>query len=498
MSYTKTTWINNQAPAINAANLNKIEEGISAADTAVTALETRISALESADGVSAGYVPTAQGDGTWEWAQGGSGDGLTDGIKQALLQIAQKVAYVDEHGQDYYDDLYDALYAVTAVRVSPTSLSFSTLGSTQQLTATTTPSGANVTWASSNTSVATVDSTGLVTSVGYGSAMITATAGSITASCAVVVAQAELVSISAVYTQSGTVYDTDALDTLKSDLVVTATYGNSTTQTLADTDYTLSGTLAEGTSTVTVAYGGKTTTFTVTVTHKVVIDYTLDALDGVTWLDDYTYNANTGVLTATSGEHCTEKFSVQDISYQLSCSDGKSTYIALFIWDSDGNFLGREEKTGRNMTRMQLKPDYQYAVKIYNNTNTFDSNTVTMLPVDKRATAVEQMSIVLTDYLDAMTAWNNGQIRNGAVIGEINVATHIPSLANYSNAINRVSVFSAIGESVSDMPFADILKTSFYTYSSTQYFHITKKGITTLEDLKSYITYNNIVIEINY
>ena len=75
---------------------------------------------------------------------------------------------------------------------------------------------------------------------------------------------ANLVSISAVYTQSGTVYTTDSLDSLKSNLVVTAHYDDSSTQTVSA--YTLSGTLAEGTSTITVAYGGKSTTFNVTVT----------------------------------------------------------------------------------------------------------------------------------------------------------------------------------------------------------------------------------------
>ena len=77
---------------------------------------------------------------------------------------------------------------------------------------------------------------------------------------------ADLVSISAVYTQSGTVYDTDTLDSLKSDLVVTALMSDQTTRTI--TDYTLSGTLTEGTSTITVSYGGQTATFNVTVsTH---------------------------------------------------------------------------------------------------------------------------------------------------------------------------------------------------------------------------------------
>lgn len=78
---------------------------------------------------------------------------------------------------------------------------------------------------------------------------------------------ATLTGISAVYTQSGTVYSTDSLDSLKADLVVTASYDDGTTATVASTDYTLSGTLTAGTSTVTVSYGGKTTTFTVTVSE---------------------------------------------------------------------------------------------------------------------------------------------------------------------------------------------------------------------------------------
>lgn len=72
-------------------------------------------------------------------------------------------------------------------------------------------------------------------------------------------------SISAVYTQSGTVYDTDTLDSLKADLVVTANYSDSSTQTVPAADYTLSGTLTFGTSTITVSYGGKSDTVQVVV-----------------------------------------------------------------------------------------------------------------------------------------------------------------------------------------------------------------------------------------
>lgn len=94
---------------------------------------------------------------------------------------------------------------------------------------------------------------------------------------------ANLVRISCVYMQSSTVYDTDSLDDLKSDLVVTAHFSDSTTQTV--TTYTLSGTLTEGTSTVTVSYGGKTTKFNVTVTHN-----TQEWVDGVPYSFEWVEN----------------------------------------------------------------------------------------------------------------------------------------------------------------------------------------------------------------
>lgn len=194
--------------------------------------------------------------------------GLTSAIKSALMQLANNVAFKNTSGQSYIDDLYDALYppiVYTAITLDKNSLSFGSLNSTQQLTATTTPRGGAVTWTSSNPSVATVSQTGLVTAIAYGNATITATCGSLTATCSVAVAQATVTSISAVYTQSGTVYDDASLDSLKSDLVVTAHWSNGTTSTVPSADYTLSGTLAVGTSTITASYGGQTATFNVAV-----------------------------------------------------------------------------------------------------------------------------------------------------------------------------------------------------------------------------------------
>lgn len=72
-------------------------------------------------------------------------------------------------------------------------------------------------------------------------------------------------SISAVFTQgTAVIYDTDSLDSLKQYLVVTATYSDGTTADV--TSYILSGSLDSATSTITVTYGGKTDTFSVSVT----------------------------------------------------------------------------------------------------------------------------------------------------------------------------------------------------------------------------------------
>lgn len=85
--------------------------------------------------------------------------------------------------------------------------------------------------------------------------------------------------ITAVYTQSGTVYDTDSLDSLKAGLVVTAFYVDGKSKTVAAADYTLSGTFTVGTSTITVGYRGKTTTFTVTVSESSPYLYSLTEND---------------------------------------------------------------------------------------------------------------------------------------------------------------------------------------------------------------------------
>ena len=61
------------------------------------------------------------------------------------------------------------------------------VNATLQLKATTVPVQGDITWASSDTTKATVDETGKVTGVAAGSAVITATSGDAVASCTVTV-----------------------------------------------------------------------------------------------------------------------------------------------------------------------------------------------------------------------------------------------------------------------------------------------------------------------
>ena len=224
--------------------------------------------------------------------------GLSEDAKTALLACFQHIAFLDDDA-DYYGALESALYAVTTIHLNTRSLLINALGSTSQLTAITVPAGGTVTWASSDTSVATVDNTGLVTSVAYGSAIITATSGGVSATCAVTISQVTLESISAVYTQSGTVYDNASLSDLTSDLVVTATWSDSSTSVVSSADYVLSGTLSAGTSTVTVSYGGQTDTFSVIVTETPAPAFDYGIYEPETIVNGKYIDANGDIQTAS-------------------------------------------------------------------------------------------------------------------------------------------------------------------------------------------------------
>lgn len=504
--------------------------------------------------------------------------GLTPSIKNALLDCFAHVAWIDDQGQTYYDALVDAFYEVTGITLNFDSLLFNSIGSTQQLTATLVPSDstAQIQWESSDTSVATVSSSGLVTSVADGNATITASVGEVSATCSVSVVEVTvsslsavlnasghtfyvgdpvddikpyltvtatysdsttatipsgsytlsgslatagentitvsyeevsttvtvtavarvLTSISAVYTQSGTVYNTDTLDSLKSDLVVTATYSDSSTATVPSADYTLSGTLTEGTSTITVSYGGKTATFDVTVSRGV--DYTLDAFDDVTWEVGKDYNQTTGAYVDATNQVATDKFTVQDCLYQLTGSG--ATYPGLYVWDESDNYQGIFETTGfNNFQVLALPSKYTYAFHVYDANGTFVPSDAHYMPINNSANQTAQISIRLSDHLEEFT-WQSGygQIDITNILAEYGITS-----SNLGSKINRTSEITFISPSdvgnarLSNPSNSSIVTYAISPYQGAVYLIPRTRTATNLTNLKAFISANDPVLIIN-
>ena len=250
----------------------------------------------------------------------GTGTGLSTEAIDKLEEVGNYLVYTTADGGSKWTELISILrngssgggsgeiVPATGITLDKTTLSF-TDSATQTLVATVEPSDTTdkVVWTSSAESVATVTN-GVVKPLSNGSATITATCGSVSATCSVTVditgeEQVTLTSISAIYA-GGDV----AVGTLLNDLTgitVTATYSDGSTTEV--TDYTLSGTISEGSNTITVSYDGKTTTFTVTGVAEdtpeplygtywppkgTVTDWSNHTWDGV---ENFAYTRNTGI-----------------------------------------------------------------------------------------------------------------------------------------------------------------------------------------------------------
>ena len=136
-----------------------------------------------------------------------------------------------------------------------------------------------------------------------------------------------LLSIIAVFNQgTNVVYTDDSLDTLKQYLTVTAHYDDNTDAVV--TTYALSGNLAEGTSTVTVSYEGKTTTFNVVVTD---------------FYNQWHWTMNVGKIIKIIG----------------AVSEGSRTSVANILYSSDTN--SQNTRRGFVTDRGRTSPIYAKA-----------------------------------------------------------------------------------------------------------------------------------------
>lgn len=132
--------------------------------------------------------------------------GIPSSIREAIYNLFDAAGYTETTNVSVSLAVLEAwAEETTSLSINQSTLSLVSRGATAQLTATVVPSGNTVTWTSSDTSVATVSSAGLVTAVGIGTAVITATSGNISKTC-LVTASWTIQNTTASILQSGAYY----------------------------------------------------------------------------------------------------------------------------------------------------------------------------------------------------------------------------------------------------------------------------------------------------
>jgi hypothetical protein len=142
-----------------------------------------------------------------------------------------------------------------------------------------------------------------------------------------------LTSISAVYS-GGTVSVGTAVSALTG-IVVTAHYSDGTSATV--TGYTLSGTIAEGSNTITVSYDGKTTTFTVTG----VAESGGEEIDTAPVIehDGYNLSKTDGTLVEGTMYSVTKYYEFEQLTAARSIEHVVGSAAILGAYDESGSFL---------------------------------------------------------------------------------------------------------------------------------------------------------------
>jgi len=186
---------------------------------------------------------------------------------------------------------------LVSIAVNPTNPSIAK-GTAQQFTATGTFSDnttqdltGSATWASANTSVATVNNGGMAASVQPGSSDISAVYGGKSAATTLTVTPATLVSIAVTPTNPSIVKGTTRqfaatgtyTDNSTQDLTASASWSSSNTGVATISDSTgskgLAASASVGTTTITAAYSGKNETTTLTVTAPTLASITVTPAD---------------------------------------------------------------------------------------------------------------------------------------------------------------------------------------------------------------------------
>lgn len=146
-----------------------------------------------------------------------------------------------------------------------------------------------------------------------------------------------LTSISATYSGGSVAVGTAV--TALTGVVVTANYSDGSTATV--TGYTLSGTIAEGENTITVSYGGKTTTIAVTGVAEENGGAESEGVDilASTWTDGLYIDHLGAESTSYSNYTATGTFDVSAGDILIYAADMDSATMMVRLYDADGIFF---------------------------------------------------------------------------------------------------------------------------------------------------------------
>lgn len=253
--------------------------------------------------------------------------------------------------------------------------------------------------------------------------------------------------ITATYTQTITVKDNDSLDVLRQDLVVKAYYDGGVVETVSN--YTLSGTLEVGTSTITASYKGKSDSFDVTVETSITYlykwDFTqslIDSIGGVTAtiIKNVTHTIGTGLVFYRSDSAVYLDDGLMEIGRTIEIDISSMSL-------STGNTPGVFTTTYNNGFRYNDNGGYQYwEVARYNGSarptyhasdaNIFNGKTLKMTIISDSLMEV---------YADDTLVYSGGRVDIGASmpwgLGAISSKTSAWGNSYYNMTITGVRIY---------------------------------------------------------
>lgn len=250
--------------------------------------------------------------------------------------------------------------------------------------------------------------------------------------------------------------------------------------------------VANGSCVITAKCGDHSASCTVTVSGISEINYSLDALSGVTWQAGYKYDATTGVVVSQSGRHITDKFTLQNCMYKYVPISG-TVSSWLHMWDENGNYVGAASWNGSISMTFYPRTGHTFAFEVRTNNDETDMSGATFVPVDNRNNAVKTIRFELAK-LSPWDRKSTGMLE--APVSSV-IAEHEVTWAQLNKGIVK-SNYALVPDGAGATVVAGDPVCRFKYYNATLFINVfADKTITTLDAFNAWVAENNPVLTIN-